>query len=619
MVPLPQLPGKTGRDPASFFEGALLPSTGAGRAVPTGRTAHILKGSTLDEGNKVSHRTSSPNAPFPRTEPPPTLKSPTDEVLDILASLPPSALSEGGISMDLRIACREAHRPVGGRLSLFLPNWMRISSDQWILDTVRGYKLDLMATPFQHHKSVTFLDGAKAQAMSQEVETLHRKRAIVPISESQEEFISPVFLVPKSDGSWRTVINLKALNRFVVAPHFKMESIRTVKNIIREGDWMAKLDLKDAYLTVHVHPRYQRFLQFKWNLQTWQFRVLPFGLNSAPHAFTKLLKPVVATLRSLGARVILYLDDMLILAEDKKEGRKYLATALELLVALGFIINVEKSMFNLTQSIDLLGFLLNSRTMTISLPREKLHAIQKAARKLRELQNVSVRQVACLLGMLVAAHPAILPAPLHYRNLERGKFVALNRNNSSNWRLHPEIFWSLEASLSPLTIDLFASRTNHQLPLYCSWRPDPGAVAIDALSIPWREHHAYVFPPFALIPQCLRKLEAERARAILVAPMWANQPWYPQLLKSLISRPILLPMTQEIIQGHPHPMVVEGHLPLAAWPVSGDHMLQKDFLTELSASSEAPGEDLLRQLTHQRGDYGQAGVRDGLSIPFLPL
>ena len=66
-------------------------------------------------------------------------------------------------------------------------------------------------------------------------------------------------------------------------------------------------------------------------------------------------------------------------------------------------------------------------------------------------------------------------------------------------------------------------------------------------------------------------------------------------------------------------MVVEGHLPLAAWPVSGDHMLQRDFLTELSTSSEAPGEDLLRQLTHQRGDYGQAGVRDGLSIPFLLL
>ena len=126
---------------------------------------------------------------------------------------------------------------------------MKISSDQWILDTVRGYKLDLMTTPFQHHKPVTFLDGAKAQAMSQEVETLHRKGAIVPISESQEDFISLVFPVPKSG---RTVINLKAPNRFVVAPHFKMESIRTVKNIIREGDWMAKLDLKDA-------SRYQRF------------------------------------------------------------------------------------------------------------------------------------------------------------------------------------------------------------------------------------------------------------------------------------------------------------------------------------------------------------------------
>ncbi|CAH2272506.1 Hypothetical predicted protein [Pelobates cultripes] len=57
-------------------------------------------------------------------------------------------------------------------------------------------------------------------------------------------------------------------------------------------------------------------LQFQWEKATWRFRCLPFGLSSAPWCFTKLLKPVVALLRSRGIRMIIYLDDMLIMTQE---------------------------------------------------------------------------------------------------------------------------------------------------------------------------------------------------------------------------------------------------------------------------------------------------------------
>ena len=242
--------------------------------------------------------------------------------MDILASLPESSLQDIGIEMDTSIVHREAHRPVGGRLAHFLPNWERISSDKWILGAVTGYKLELTATPHQTHKPVTHMERDKEEAMSRQVKELQDKGAIVPVPDSEEGFVSLVFLVPKSDGSWRTMINLRALNRFVAAPHFKMESVRTAKGIIQRGDWMAKLDLKDAYLAVPIDSQHQKFLKFRWNSQTWQFRALPFGLNSSPQVFTKLLKPVVAVLRKLGIRLILYMDDMLVLASTKEEGRR---------------------------------------------------------------------------------------------------------------------------------------------------------------------------------------------------------------------------------------------------------------------------------------------------------
>ena len=73
------------------------------------------------------------------------------------------------------------------------------------------------------------LDPGKSQVLSQEVENLAAKEAIQPVPDDKEGYTSTIFLVPKSDGSWRPVINLKSLNRYVVTHHFKMESIRTVK------------------------------------------------------------------------------------------------------------------------------------------------------------------------------------------------------------------------------------------------------------------------------------------------------------------------------------------------------------------------------------------------------
>ena len=74
--------------------------------------------------------------------------------------------------------------------------------------------------------------------------------------------------------------NDKPLNVYAVAPHFKMESIKSVKGLIQKDDWLTKLDLKDAYLMVYLCN--QKYLRFCWQEQLWQFVVFPFGLNSAP-------------------------------------------------------------------------------------------------------------------------------------------------------------------------------------------------------------------------------------------------------------------------------------------------------------------------------------------------
>ena len=79
-------------------------------------------------------------------------------------------------------------------------------------------------------------------------------------------------------------------------------------------------------------------------------------------------------------------------------------------------------------------------------------------------------------------------------------------------------------------IDLFATRTNHKLPEYVSWKPDPRSVAIDAFSITWNKF-IYCFPPFSIIWKVLKKIRQELSTAILILPFWPTQAGFLQLFK----------------------------------------------------------------------------------------
>lgn len=194
--------------------------------------------------------------------------------------------------------------------------------------------------------------------------------------------------------------------------------------------------------------------------------------------------------------------------------------------------------------------------------------------------------------------------------------------DSSDWMLQREIFLQLEQRCGPFTIDLFASRTNAQMQIYCSWRPDPQALAVDALSISWQNHRPYLFPPFALINRCLEKISQEKVDALLIAPVWQSQVWFPRVLECLVDDPILLPQTRDIItnvDNNAHPLTIKGHLPLAAWPISGRPSAQQAFRKELLQSSTSHGEAPQNLPTTQLGTNGVIGVISRTYIPFQLL
>ena len=190
----------------------------------------------------------------------------------------------------------------------------------------------------------------------------------------------------------------KTLHCFIPYEHFKMESIHMLKDLLKKGDYMVKIDLKDAYLTVPIWQNHQKYLRFLWRDSLLEFACLPFGLASAPRVFTKLLKPVLSILRQGGIRLIVYLDDILLMAPSVEQVLQHAASTLNLLQGLGFTVNYLKSVLVPSQQMEFLGSLVNSLDLSLSLPRDKIRKIQSKCQDLLNTPVTTVRELSKFLG-----------------------------------------------------------------------------------------------------------------------------------------------------------------------------------------------------------------------------
>ncbi|VDI73543.1 Hypothetical predicted protein [Mytilus galloprovincialis] len=173
-----------------------------------------------------------------------------------------------------------------------------------------------------------------------------------------------------------------------------------------------KIDLTDAYLTLQIAKNTENtsdFLAGKNN----GIQVLPFGIAVAPRIFTKLMKVPMTLLRRLGVRLIVYLDDILIMNQSNQKILSDLSTVLSILRGLGFLINTNKSVMEPSQTMEFLGYTVNSKLLTLSLPKEKVEKIKNSSKLMLEHKKVSARDLAQLIGQLTATNQAVLPGPLH--------------------------------------------------------------------------------------------------------------------------------------------------------------------------------------------------------------
>ena len=252
-------------------------------------------------------------------------------------------------------------------------------------------------------------------ALKEEVSSLLQKEAVTQLSNPDPGFYSRLFVATKASGGWRPVLDVSPLNKYVVKTKFSMETSKTVLEAIGQADFMITIDMKDAYFHVPIHPRDKRYLRFVYDQKVLQFNNLCFGLSTAPQVFTRVLAPVGRILRLRGVRILMYLDDWLLLGKSYNEILHHREQALVLMEELGLTINWTKSNLTPCQTAVYLGMTIDSVRFHVSLTPKRIEKAIAIFNLFVSSSSLPAKKWQSLIGFMCSVEDLTLGARIRMR------------------------------------------------------------------------------------------------------------------------------------------------------------------------------------------------------------
>jgi hypothetical protein len=178
-------------------------------------------------------------------------------------------------------------------------------------------------------------------------------------------------------GKLRLCEDLCWVNGHVPNVKFRMESLalhQELGDVMKLGDRPLTTDIAKAYYCLAMRPdsEAQRYLGWMWRGKYYMLSCLVFGLSSAPSIFTKIMRPMMAFMRSAGVRVLGMIDHNLSDWGDTPERIEAVKAAVPQVVpGLGWTLN-EKCKLSPQDEVMMLGMLVNSRKSQVRAPKKKV-------------------------------------------------------------------------------------------------------------------------------------------------------------------------------------------------------------------------------------------------------
>ena len=295
---------------------------------------------------------------------------------------------------------------VKGRLAKHIDFWIKIGASEFVINTIKnGYVIPFVEPPVSMH----FKNNKSANVNSEFVD-----KAVADLVDSGCAYevpfvpfvVNPLSVAINKSGKKRLILDLSVLNKFVKKERFKFEDWKIATQLFKKDNFLFKFDLKNGYHHFDVCPQQHTFLGFSWKGKYFCFSVLVFGLSSSPYLFTKCLRALVKFWRQNSINIVLYLDDGFGMADNLEDGNKDSDFVKQSLTDAGFLINVEKSIFNPTKSLEWLGIRWDSNEFSLSIPDRRINDLLHSIDQLVECFPLfSARQLAQVTGKIISLSP----------------------------------------------------------------------------------------------------------------------------------------------------------------------------------------------------------------------
>ena len=250
-------------------------------------------------------------------------------------------------------------------------------------------------------------------------------RSLCPLVQS-----SPIGLVPKKGqiDQWRMIVDLSfppghsvndGISKDLCSLSYASldDAVDRILALGRRSE-LVKIDLKEAYRVIPIHPHDIRLLAVSWEGHTYVDRALPFGLRSAPKIFSAFADMVAWALFKGGIRALIhYLDDFLFFGSpDSSEGSSVLALALQVLENLGIPVAIHKTQGPAT-SVTFLGIVIDTQRFELRLPLDKVQHLRDLLHSWSTKRACTRKELESLLGHLSHAASIIRPGRTFLRQL----------------------------------------------------------------------------------------------------------------------------------------------------------------------------------------------------------
>ena len=200
------------------------------------------------------------------------------------------------------------------------------------------HTIDLIEGATPTHLPAYRLPHKKRHCLLEEIEGMKAMDLIEP---SHSPWSSPLLLVPKSNGSWRLVVDYRGLNNKTVPQAFPMPTIKSLLNEInREAKLFSSIDLASGFLQVPLEEKSRPYTSFSTPHGHYQFKVTPMGLSNSPITFCRLMTLVLQGI--MDSSLLLYMDDVLVLSSSFEEHCKKLREVFGRLQNANLTINPAK-------------------------------------------------------------------------------------------------------------------------------------------------------------------------------------------------------------------------------------------------------------------------------------